>query len=66
MEHLKTVCFAEGIDGDTTWMAANALKAEGKVVCDNSGAGTPWIWRLPSLAWEPAEAEEAPKGLVQF
>lgn len=51
MDHLKACCAASGISGDTTWRAANALKAEGKVRCSNSGPGTPWLWRIvPNLA----------------
>jgi hypothetical protein len=47
LDHLKAVCAAEtGCSGETVWMAANALKAEGLATCHNSGPGTPWLWQL--------------------
>jgi hypothetical protein len=47
MEYLKAVAVAEiDASGETTWRAANELKAERKVACSNSGMGTPWLWRL--------------------
>jgi len=52
LEYLKAAVAAEvGASGETTWRAANELKASGKVRCSNSGPGTPWLWRVvPALA----------------
>jgi hypothetical protein len=47
MDYLKAKVAAEiGASGDTTWRAANGLKADGVVACSNSGTGTPWLWKL--------------------
>jgi hypothetical protein len=47
LDYLKAICAAEaGIAGDTVYRAANALKAERRVRCRNSGPGTPWLWSL--------------------
>src|SRR5262249_6261625 len=49
LEYLKAKSAAEvGAAGETTWRAANALKAEGLVRCGPSGPGTPWLWSLTS------------------
>jgi hypothetical protein len=49
LDYLKAKCVAEvGASSDTTWRAANRLKAEGKVTRGNSGPGTPWLWSLTS------------------
>ena len=49
LDHLKALCIAEtGCSGKTAWQAANSLKAEGLVSCQNSGPGTPWLWHLTS------------------
>lgn len=47
LDYLKAKCAAEiGASSDTTWRAANGLKADGKITCGNSGPGTPWLWSL--------------------
>jgi hypothetical protein len=44
---LKALCAADiGASSDTTYRAANQLKAEGRVTSRNSGPGTPWLWEL--------------------
>lgn len=49
MDRLKAICAAEvGASGDTTWRAANELKADGLARPGNSGPGTTWFWRLTS------------------
>lgn len=49
LDYIKAKCAAEvGASGDTTWRAANNLKAEGLVDRGNSGPGTPWLWWLTS------------------
>jgi hypothetical protein len=55
LDHLKAVCPAEvGASRDTTWRAANELKAEGEAKPRNSGPGTPWLWHLTGTS--PADA----------
>jgi len=47
MDYLKSVAIAEiDASGETTWRAANELKAEGKVAVSNSGSDRKWFWRL--------------------
>lgn len=47
LDYLKAAVAGEtGASGETTWRAANALKAAGKVRCSNSGPGTPWLWQI--------------------
>jgi hypothetical protein len=51
LDYLKAKCAAEvGASGDTTWRAANALRADGRVDRRNSGTGTPWLWFLTAAS----------------
>lgn len=54
MDHLRAVVIAEtSSSGQTAWLAANALKAAGRVRSSNSGPGTPWLWQL--IQYAPGE-----------
>jgi hypothetical protein len=47
LDYLKAICAAEvGASSDTTWRAANVLKAAGAVDRRNSGPGSPWLWYM--------------------
>jgi hypothetical protein len=47
LDYLKAVVASEtGASGDTTYRAAQSLKAEGVARPRNSGPGTPWLWTL--------------------
>jgi hypothetical protein len=47
LDYLKAKAAAEtGASGETTYRAANELKAEGKARPRNTGPGTPWLWHL--------------------
>lgn len=59
MGYLKAVAISEiDTSGETTWRAANELKAERKVRCSNSGTGTPWLWSIRESLDEVRDDEE--------
>jgi hypothetical protein len=60
MDYLKSVAIAEiDASSETTWRAANELKAEGKVAVSNSGSDRKWFWRLRESLDEVRNLDES-------
>jgi hypothetical protein len=53
LDHLKAACISEiGCSGETVWLAANALKADGLIDSSPNGFGGGWHWYQTSVPEE--------------